>query len=370
MFRIASAPSPNHLKRLRKVVPFLSFSWGLASGFLMNRGYDRVQNLTIFTAILLVLGVILVKGVGGVNSVHLAKSKPWLQKLSSLATWLGWTVTQSQYQTVVLFCLPFCYYTKQFLLLGITLVLSVPLFWDPFWDAQVSWGPFRRIIRSWSAALAIAFLWPWVAPRYLEWITIISYAGLLITSLPFSWVFHFIFLKYPAHLNSTNPGLVRGGLSTTLVSLSPFTLWAVLIGFQKIPILPLSIWVKNPMFVTRTQIQAIKNHSLHPDKIQQLLKDIVTSEEEVCCLTPIVAPTGAKYRVMHQWEIQTDGKPTQVIDQIWLPEVTGGNTQRGYRTYSCKKAFPRVTPLQSIVCKVRLNGTMTVGEISGTTPDH
>lgn len=333
------------LSRVKRFLPVFSFLWALFSGYRIGRDFSRGWLLLVLACGVWVVLYALSRWVDYVEKLQGSSDKiggvrGYLLRDGSRVEWLGATLAQVQAQYVLLFSVPFLYWSGAWLLLGATLTLVLTTLWDPWWQYLVRFSWYERIVRSFSFVLAASFAIAIVLPGVAVWVEAVCLALGLALVVPF----HFW------------RGLRAVDLIAPLVWLTMVALHSY--GVRTIPLL--SVWVA-PEASFGFDVNNRELGERFPSKVATaVLHEGILQGRKVCCWTPIVAPRSLHSALSHVWT----RNGSQVIDVIPLGDVVGLDKDRAFRTYSCKTALEGLSDARSIQCRVRIGGSVDIGGTS------
>ncbi|WP_186646453.1 hypothetical protein [Fluviispira vulneris] len=332
------------------LLPWLSLIWGIISSFLLTRDYSKSIRLSVFTLLFLFFIISMstwysfIKNSSLENINDLKKIQRSLHKRKDLFEFFGSTATQYFVQYIFMFCLPFVYFKKNWLWLTVLLVFSLLTLWDPFWTKLFRYSFFRILLKFLAFYLAFSFSFVVLFPKNLD----IFYNLLLIFGILITFPWKGIFSQY-------NFKLSHFIYSFTMVII--FFMHGFLPNEYKFPLL--SIWIEDASF-SFEKPKSIDYIPIDASKIEKkYFLEKMNSNSKLCFITPIIAPVGVSYEILHDWYVDN-----QIIDQISLPEVKGLNNKDKYNTYSCKRFFPNIKNAKEIRVKVYLKNGIYIGQDS------
>lgn len=296
-------------------LPWISLLWGIASAFLMARGYQNTTRLILYFVALLVCSQFIHKFVG----------RRILHRVGVLSTQLA-------IQYIFLFLLPFLFFSKAWLSLGFTIALCVILFWDPWWERFAKHKWFVLIQSGWGAFLTLLFLYGVLFPNatfvYHSFVAmVLLFIGILITKF------------YKNIMGVRVLGVLAFFGSLAILQ------WTLPLRFR-FP--ALGIWTRNAHFGFGASEHAEKYFIGSKISIKEFNDFLGSQAEPLCCFSPVVAPPKFQRKIKHQWLV--DGN---LVDTIELPHVKGSaDESRGYRTYSCKQNFGDLNQVSKIECRI------------------
>lgn len=338
-----------------KVLPWLSMSWGVASGLVISRRFDVAPRVLVFAVALLLVSILL--GVWsrwsekqlenapervaenaqgnptGDNPLGLPDAKAHgLLKQQARIDWLLVTGTQVFSQYLLMFSLTFLYWTGAWVYLGFAVVLVVSTLWDPLFFRLVKFYPYRLVLRTTALVFAISFLVGALLPAFLPLFGVFSLAGAFWGAFP--WRFFQGRLHTARQRVWAVVPLVLVGVAT--LAHSSFG------GLFRFPVL--SIWVKKGAFVLQDAqgfwrgTNASRDFGLLRRGSVLQLDEVTSALREggrLCCVSPVVAPRALQSAVVHEWWYGS-----RKLETIPLPPLQGRDEGFAYRTYSCKKYLP------------------------------
>lgn len=334
------------------VLPWASLTWGLASGVMISRDYQRSGRLVAFTFALVVFSAALSlwfqwekKAVLKADS--LGKFAQKVQNKAGIIEWLGITATQLYVQYILMFCLPLLFFAKAFWCFSLTILCVGSTLWDPWWVKLVKHGWYRASVRSWSMCLATSFLFPLFFARFLE---------------HYYWAMAFLALA----ITFPYPTLFRPR-SQSVFDVLPCAVIIVLIATMAsgrvLPRFPLlAVWLKDPQMAFSDDSGAsFSDPPIESPLARSILRGELAAGLALCCITPVVAPGTLNVQVFHEWTV--DGV---FLERIALPEIKGSTLEASFRTYSCKRNFPALEKAKKLGCRTFLQGNVEIGQVETT----
>jgi hypothetical protein len=341
-------------RQAKILLPVVSLAWAVFSGFRISRDFSNGWRLLVFAAgIWLVL--FLFSWWTERASRHLVSVDMlggfWqrLVRENGKVEWFAVSVAQFQAQYVLLFSLPFLYFSKSWVMFFLSVLITVTALWDPWWQFLIRFSAYERLVRSFTFFLATSFGIAIFVPMLAPVSQVLLLAVAVLTVLPLR------------ALAQKGRGALGDFLSAHCWPLVVF--WfgiggAALGGFRVVPLL--SVWVSAQAsfgfdITSRNVSVAIKS----PQDVGLIRRELA-SGKKLCCWTPIVAPRSLHSSVQHVWIL--NGK--RVVDTIPVGVVTGLDTERAYRTYSCKSALELGENVTRIDCRVKIGKTLDIGGVA------
>lgn len=308
--------------------------YGIYYAWQMQRDFDKAHLLIFSLAAILPL-VLVLHFVEKINTDALEPGH-WLKRVHPWVCWGGVWSTQSLVQYVLTFCLPFFLLGLHYGYLLVTAAILGSTLWDPWWERLFKYPLYRRLVVLWSSLCAISFAWPFMFPRNLAAVyPVMTVLGMVVIT---------------PNKRKKQSWLAAGLLAAALVC----NIW-LLPTPHRFPIL--SIWLAQPYFTTR------HGKELAVQKLPATIpvtrfRQILNSGQEICCVTPIVAPPGVRESIFMEWYTD-DG----TIEHPKLRKKAIGNAkQRAFHTYYCKHNFPKILPGNDIYCVITFKEEIFLGE--------
>lgn len=346
--------------RLSVVFPVLSLIWGVVSAIFITRDYSHSSYLAASLGCMLIVSIFLKLWLNGLGEKWLQKWEKHLlapeavDKNSPIKTFIGYMskpkivenfamqATQYCIQYITMFCIPLLYAAEAWGTLALTTVIAASTLWEDWWQqlALKSW--YGSMIRGTAAVLATSFSFAVLFPRAFSHFYPVMASATLIAVLPWSAFFP---PRRPYFHEIALVAIVVGS-----ISLQFFT------GeWMRVPLL--SVWVRKPMLGLEISQGALRERL--PRKISRAkLEKAFSMGANLCCMTPVVSPSGLIAKVAHEWIV--NGETLEVIP-LGRIRSTDKTETTPYRTYSCKQNFPPVTEITSIECRVYLDETVDIG---------
>ncbi|BBH51687.1 hypothetical protein [Fluviispira sanaruensis] len=332
------------------LLPWLSLLWGIISSFLLIRDYSKSIRLSVFTLLFLFFIISMstwysfIKNSSSDNIQNLKKIQKSLHKRKDLFEFFGSTATQYFVQYIFMFCLPFVYFKKSWFWFVLLLVFSLLTLWDPFWTRLFRYSFFRLLLRFLAFYLTFSFSFVVLFPKSLD----VFYNLLLVFGILIIFPWKRIF----SHNNFKWTQFISTSIMAIIMIIHAFLPYEF-----KFPLL--SIWIEDARF-SFEKPKSIDFKSIDTNKIdKKYFLGKMNSNSKLCSITPIIAPIGVSYEIIHEWYVDN-----QFIDKILLPEVKGLNNKDKFNTYSCKRYFPNIKNAKEIRVKAFLKNGIYIGQDS------
>jgi hypothetical protein len=338
------------LGRWVRLLPWLSLAYGLASGIMITRDYEHSSALVRYL-VTLVLASILLRwwlSLRGGEAPALARRFGLVRHLwerHALVADFGSGLTQYAVQYIGMFCLPLLFFAEAWWTFLLTLGVVASTLWDDWWERLSRQFAYLALVRAVSGVLAASFAFAVLFPRQLAHF----HQTLALTGLA---------AVLPWHLVPERRLPRRAELAPLAVAGLLVLVQACLDAWLRVPLL--SVWLKNPAGGAVVEGRELKE-PWAGEVSRTRLSQALARGEEVCCVTPVMSPSGVFARVVHEW--RADGR---VIDRIVLPEVRGGGGPKGtqaFRTFSCKAHLPPVASMAAIDCVTYLEPGIFLGRV-------
>ena len=329
-------------QKLLPVLPWISIIYGVASGFIIDRDYQKSPRLLLF-GVGTILLIILITQLDRIRESGLnSQNEKWQRHIPSLLFAGNW-LTQSFVQYISLFVLPLTVFNESYLHMAVASLCAFVSIVDRCWLRAATWPLFLPSIRAISGYFALSFSLPVLAPKLLPYYATIVDVTVILLFIPWSKLEQWWDLGWRRRL-----------------------LWLLFISIPLsnlfIPTLPkpilLSVWVKDLKLgfniTDHTLNETLRDSVSRSDLTAHLIKG-----DKLCCHTPIMGPVGIEPRLVHAW--YANGL---LIDRIQLGRVTGQASlnESGFRTFSCKSTFPNLATISSLRCRVLLGQGVIIGE--------
>jgi hypothetical protein len=349
--------------RFSFIFPLLSLVWGIISAFFLARDYAHSQYLAISLGALTFFSIFLKLWFHGLGHRWEAS---WFQRLASSQklgahNFLRWLmsyvakqetvesmallVNQTCIQYMTMFCIPLLYAAESWGTLGMTMIVGATSLWDRWWERLAKRPWYMAIVRGCGALLAISYAFPVLFPEAFSYFYPVMATATFIAVLPWSCFFPY---RTPTIQEASIVGIVVGAIMIQFF----------LGEWIRVPVL--SVWVHRPAL--GLEVSEARLGERWPRKISSVrLEKALENKIQICCLTPVVSPSGMMATIAHEWLI--DG---QRIDYVPLGRIrsTDKTEVSPYRTYSCKQNFPRSRGISRIECRVYLDDTVDIGGAS------
>ncbi len=330
----------------------ITVSWGVASGISLKRDYAHSSALVGY--LLVFLGISIASRVWlDLHHKHLSLKEPKNPILGALTAQKGLVdksadfASQYAVQYILMFCLPLLFMAKAWILFGVALILVGLILVDRFWRWLVNLPFAAPLIRAFTTGLATAYAFPVFFPQFLKFYSIAVASASIAGALPWS-----------AFLDSRWPN-IRDLLPCLMLGMGAFFSNA-----REIPLL--SIWLTDPAL--GVNIVGRELETRWPSIISQ---DTWLASREgsssVCCLSPVVAPSGVEAAMSHEWVVNG-----RVVDRIEIPPIRSiaKNGEKAFRTYSCKRYFDDPAAIRKLECRIYLNQTLYLGHVNLDVLEH
>ncbi|KAB8030837.1 DUF2914 domain-containing protein [Fluviispira multicolorata] len=332
------------------LLPWVSLLWGVISSFLLTRDYTKTIRLSVFTFAFLFFIVTMSTWYSFIkNSTHekinnLKKIQKSLHKRKDLLEFLGSTATQYFVQYIFMFCIPFMYFKQEWIWFIFLIVFALFTIWDPLWTKLFRYSFFRLLLRLLAFCMAFSFSYAVLFPKNLDtfyiWLAVVSFV------IVFPWSGTFIQKK-----------LKRSEILSTFFISILMIAHLFLPNDLKFPLL--SIWMENAHF-SFEKPRTARFQIMSEDQVNRnFLLNKLNSDIYLCSISPIIAPIGISYEIVHEWYVDD-----QFVDKISLPTIVGLKNNDRYKTFSCKKFFPNIKEAKKITCKTFLKNGIYVGQAS------
>jgi hypothetical protein len=324
--------------RKRKALTLVFLGWGIYSVFMMKRDFQHTTRLTIFLLALVPM-FLLLHLVGRVVTRHELRghTSPRLKAVN----WLSQSITQNMTQYILMFSLPFFIVNQRWVYLVATLFLLATTLWETWWKTLFPHTIYRQLLRLWSILCAGSFLYPFVWPGHLAHFYWALAAGAALA-------------LFPTRIDRNH--LLSSALLLALTLLNLLLLPPAL----RFPLL--SVWVSKPRFATNEDQKDTGVEKLPREMKATAFRDTLRSGSTICCVAPVVAPPGVRERVIQEWTLEGE-----LLEKPQLKSYIRGNAnQRGFHSFFCKRNFPPVRAGQILRCRISLQETIFLGEMSLT----
>lgn len=304
--------------------------WGLSSAFTITRDYAHSSRLVAYLSALVLVSIVFRVWVERARRRGIVIKKAYVYE--------GMVVTVTQYciQYIMMFCIPLLFLAKAWVTLAVAVVVVASSLVDRWWFRLSRKPWYTGVVRSFSAVIATSFAFAVYFPRFLHLYYPVLGAVAVLSILPWDLA---IARQRPKF---------RHFLPCVCVVVVVVT-QATLGSWIRVPLL--SVWVNKPVIGTGPESRSLADS--WPRKTSQSKLTAAEAQGlDVCCLTPVVSPSGVKSPVTHEWLVND-----QVIDRIELPAVRGaGDGTAGFRTFSCKHHLPPPQSIHRLTCRVLLEG--------------
>jgi hypothetical protein len=358
-----SAALQKWTKLLAPWIPWFSLAWGLVTASLITRNISDPARFVAAGAFFVFLSLVL----------QLVAAHAWSQShepgRKRVFGFFSSLILQSAAQYFLMFALPFLYLGQYWIAFAMSAFFAAITLWDPWWAWALKHPVLPVVLRQWVCGLLISSIMVAFVPSLVAFTSfVVLLAGLYLSHFWSVWSWG---------SRRAQSGLRGGsGLRVQVVSL----LWdicrlvAVLIlpvaaGLQSTtrmssPFPLLGVWLQQPSFTFGKPtyldrdtfgptIHVLENSAFQSDSTSSVLAS------EICCVTPIIASSSFGARIEHHWSI--NGRE---FETIVLPLARGNGEGAAFRTYSCKRQFARLAPMDSISCDARVLGGISIGSIA------
>lgn len=344
------------LGRWTIIFPIISMAWGVTSGITVSRDFEKSRHLIGYLVALVLASALLriwtdqqafKTGESDVKetipSTRAARIAASLRKRPAIVSFPTIQLTQYCAQYIITFSLPLLYFARAWSTLGLVTTLAATTLWDRWWTKLVSFPWYLPLVRLSCTVLALAFVVPVFFPQNLGWFYPLLAFSALISSLPWDT-------------------LTRRRPYSWKAFWLPFSV-VIVIGAEaaigpdaRFPLL--SVWVKSPALGFGVSQRSLLDPVSSPLSRAQLVANL-DNGIGLCCLTPVMGPYGIASTLVHEWRVNGN-----LVDVIQLPPIRGGgSTAPEYRTYSCKRYFPKLHEIQTISCTAFLEGRHMLTEV-------
>ena len=281
--------------------PVLSLFWGVWTALTMQRSHQGALKLAIVSALLVIVSQFSeFWGAGQSSSLFSGLKEHWMGRVGN---WIAFSGVQSLAQFILFFCIPFFWRTAPWFALICITSLAVSTLWDPFFDKLYNFSIYRGFLKSYCLVCASFFSFPIFFPDFLKYLYLFVFVIIFISMFPFCY-----FIKVTKCLFKNKFLYFLKDFVKSIFIISIILVLSMIENrIFKIPIS--SIWLKEPSLV-------FKNN-------------------QICCLSPLVAPGHLKSKIIHKWLYKKNE-----IDQISLSDIEGLSDRYSFHTYSCKSKFP------------------------------
>jgi hypothetical protein len=201
-----------------------------------------------------------------------------------LVTGAAQALTQACTQYIMMFCLPLLVFAHAWItatLAGLVILSSIV---DRWWRKLAERPWYVALVRSFAAVLSTSFAFGVLFPHDLALFYPVLGGVAVAAALPWNLIVH---QKRPRVAD----------LSPVLVVLALVLGQAALNTWIRVPLL--SVWLHRPVFGTGLADRSLTD--VWPSMVPQAkLADALASGQELCCLTPVVAPSGVTSPLTHE----------------------------------------------------------------------
>ena len=342
------------LRSLSWTLPWLSLAWGVVSGLLISRDNAHTLRFLIFSAALLLFsGLVSLwflwrERLNAQNLTPQGRLSALLHARAGLVEWVVLTGTQIYAQYLFMFSLPLLFFAESWLVLGITFCCVASSLWDPWWVRLVKSEWYRTAIRIVALLLAASFMFALFLSPYLRFYPVFLSVVALATGYPWH-------LGLPSQSSRFKNYLPF--LSVVVLVVAPF------LFFAHVPMPLLAVWIQDGRFAQGLDPKNLESRVKSP--LARLeLKQILSADGQLCCVSPVVAPQGFEAELSQEWYV--DGRK---IDTIELPPIRGSAGEHSFRTYSCKRNLIKMDDWSEIKCVTVLGKTLALGEVRLSSKD-
>ncbi len=348
--------STSALRRLKPVLPVVSFLWAVFSGIRIARDFSHGWRLLVFAGGVWFVLFVFSLWIDFLERTTLRQRElqglyKYLAKRRKMVEWLALAVAQFQVQYVFFFSIPFLFWSKSWLIFCVAVATAFSTLWDPWWEKLIRFPAYQGFVRSFSLVLATSFSFAILLPAVAPFVSFFAVAIGIVAAVPWREVRCHGFLQ--------TFSLHRFSLPF------PVGFWVVLFlsflsGGKGFPLL--SVWVSNQ---ASFGFEVEKRNLVSPisDSLQRsVLQENLRLGKRICCWTPIVAPHSLQSNLEHVWT----ENGVRVLDTIRIGEVVGLDKDRSFRTFSCKTVIENVSELRELSCRVRIAGILDIGGVALT----
>ncbi len=342
------------LEKLKPALPWLSLAGAVWSGLTIARDFAHGWRLLVFAVGFFFVLAFFRWFISRIDSQEgrsggVSPSTSFWTRIAvrrDRIEWLLVSLAQIQVQYVLMFSIPFLFWSGAWWLLVVVALVVLSTLWDPWWQRLILYPQYGRFVRSLCALLATSFVVSIFAPKLSGYAEILSIIFAVVASVPWrrlldersigKWV-----------------GCTLGSIPTVLWALC---LVAALLGFRAVPLL--SVWVESDAGLgfdveSRRLVERIDSHYT-----RARLQEGFAGGRKLCCWTPIVAPRALREKIIHSWYV--DGRHA---DTISLGDMVGLDDSHAFRTFSCKTALEFMDSLKTIRCVVQLESGPEIGSV-------
>jgi hypothetical protein len=351
------------LGRWSIVFPIISMAWGVTSGITVSRDFEKSRHLIGYLVALVLASALLRlwtdRQAFNTGESEVKEARPLtraariaasLRKRPAIISFPTLQVTQYCAQYIIMFSVPLLYFARAWLTLGLVSSLAATTLWDRWWSRLVPQPWYLPLIRLTCTVLALAFVVPVFFPQNLKWFYPLLAFSALLSSLPWDTLTRRRPYSWKALCLPLTVSLMIG----TEAAMGPDA---------RFPLL--SVWIKSPALGFGVSQRSLSDPVSYPMS-RARLKANLDSGVGLCCLTPVMGPHGMTSTLVHEWRVNGN-----LLDVIHLPPIRGGgSTAPEYRTYSCKRYFPKLHEIRTISCTAFLEGRHMLTEVEVNVVDE
>jgi hypothetical protein len=344
-------------------IPWFSLAWGLVTASLITRNISDPGRFVAAGVFFVFLSLVL----------QLVAAHAWSQNhepgRKRVFGFFSSLILQSAAQYFLMFALPFLYFGQYWFAFAMSALFAAVTLWDPWWAWAFKHPVLPVVLRQWVCGLLLSSIMVAFVPSFVAFTSFV----VLLACLYLSHFWSVWSAGDPRVQISVQGGT---GLKVHLVSLfwkicrtAAVLILPVAAGLQFMtrlssPFPLLGVWLQQPAFTFGRPTYLDRDtfgptlHVLENSAIQSGPAGSVLATE-ICCVTPIIASSSFGSRIEHHWFI--NGRE---FETIVLPIARGNGEGAAFRTYSCKRKFARLEPLDTISCDARVLGGITLGTIT------
>lgn len=330
------------LGRGARALPWLSLVYGIVSGVYLTRDYAHSTQLLFYLALAVVVqgSLRLALFVAERRAGHLALVQNLAQR-PDLVQGLALGAQQYAVQYILMYCIPLLFVARAWVTFGLAVLAVATTLWDTWWLKLARNPLYTSAMRTLAATLAASFAFAVVFPARLSAFYPTLGAVAVLAAVPWD-------------------ELRRKRLRIGFLPFLPAVVVLAAVGVQ----VKADHWLRFPLLSVGLRGAGLGVGIQDRELVERLPRSVPRARfaelalrgDELCCLTPIVSPSGLTAPVTHEWRF--DGL---VGDRINLPPVRGRGDAGSFRTFSCKKHLPTPATLREVECIVLLDGTIRIG---------
>ena len=333
--------------RSRAVVPWLpwvSLVWGIASGTLLARVYAKAATVMVYTFVFIVLSAGFVLWL---KWLELNGQRSRLgQRRTQMVDFFLDAVSQTSFQYVVMFTVPFLWLSGSYLTLIAAVSALATTLWSPWRERFSRSTLYLCCLRTLCGMLGLSFCLVVFRPDLLPRFYPLVWGSAVVLALPFE---HF----YRAR-RVTGGHYVLTGMLAVMVAIGA-------IRGKWLPFPLVSCWLRQPAI----GVGVIGHEVLTPwpKTIAPVTLGVaLATGQRICCATPLVSPRGLNHLMVHEWFADS-----KLIDTVSLKDVNTSavneSERHPYHTHSCKDHFPKIDDVLNLSCRARIAGVV-IGSVT------